>query len=171
MGTSSRVCRVRDSSSGSSSSRAIGHWLRDRGGCRSAMDVGNTVSSCCCPVGVGVVSSEGFRVAILTSSGLGHVRHNLHTSRDCTGWAATASSVRRGSRTAKAFGELLDKSHGHVVRGNVYGISNAEDDERPLSRQRKASIRGVQTRTGCLLDLADPDTGLSNDGSDEDMGD
>lgn len=171
MGASTRVCGVRNSSSGSSSSRTIGHWLRDRCGCRCAMQVGDAVSTCCRPVGVGVVPPEGFRVAILTSSGLGDVRHNLHTSRDCTSRAATAGSVSRGSRSSKAFSELLDKSHGNIVGSNVHGISNAKDNERPFSRQRKTSVRGVQTSTRSLLNLADTDTGLSNDRTDEDMRD
>lgn len=133
------------------------------------MHIRNTVSTCCGAIGVRVMSPEGFGVTVLTTSRLRDVGHDLHATGHCSSGTTAPSSVRRSCRSSKAFSKLLNEGHGNVICGDVYGISNAEDNEGPFGGQGKASVGSVQTGTGRLLDLADTDTGLTNDGTNEDM--
>lgn len=157
------------SSSGRNRGRTVGHGLRDRRRCGLAVHIRNTVSTRCGAVGVRVVPPEGVGVTVLTTSRLRDVRHDLHATGYCSSGTTAPSSVCRSCRSSKAFSELLNEGHGDIVCGDVYGISNTKDDERPFGRQGKASIGSVQTSTGRLLYLANADTGLANDGADEDM--
>lgn len=164
------ICGVR--SGAGSGSRTVGHgWLRNRRRSGLSRHVGNTVGARCGPVGVRVMSPEGVRVTILATSRLRDVRHNLHATGNCSSRTSTPGSISGSRRSSKAFGELLDEGSADVVRGNVHGIGNTEDDKRPLSRQGEASIGGIQPRTRCFLDLANTDSTLANDRADENVGD
>ena len=168
--TGTCICGVRSRSS-SRSRPVVQGWLRNGGWCGLARHVSNTVSTCCSPVGVRVMSPEGVWVTVLATSRLRNVRHDLHATWNCSSRATAPGSVSGSCWSTETFSKLLDESHGNVIRGNVYGISNTENDKRPLGRQLKAGVRGVETGARRFLDLANADTSLANDGADENMGD
>lgn len=157
------------SSSGRNRGRAVWNGLCDRSRCGLAVHIRNTVSTRCGAVGVRVVPPEGVGMTVLTTGRLRNVRHDLHATGHCSSRTTAPSRVRRSRWSSKAFSELLNEGHGDIVCGDVYGISNTKDDERPFGRQGKASVGSVQTGTGRLLDLANANTGLANDRTDEDM--
>jgi hypothetical protein len=76
----------------------------------------------------GVVSLEGIRMTVLTTSWLGHVRYNLHTTWDCSSRTAAPGGVSRGCWTSKALCKLLHKSHSNIVCCDVNSISDTKDD-------------------------------------------
>lgn len=142
---------------------AIRHGgLADGRGHRLAMHVGDAITACRGAVGVRMVSLERIRMAVLPTGWLRDIRHNLHTTGDGAGWAPAARGVGRGRRTAETLGELLDKSDGNVVGGDVDGIRNSEDHEGTFSGQGKTGIGSVQAGSRRLLDLTDTATALAD---------
>lgn len=145
--------------------------LCDRGWGGLAVEVRDTISTGRCPVWLSVVSLERVWMTVLSTSRLRNIGHHLHTARNDTSRTTASGGVGRSSWSSKPLSELLDQGHSHIVGGNMHSISNTKNDKRTLSGQRKACIRGIQTRSGSFLDLANPDTALANDRTDEDMGD
>lgn len=137
--------------------------------CR-ALEVRNAIAASCAAVGVRVVTLEGVGMAVLPTSGLRHVRHNLHAARHSASRTAAAGGIGRGSGAAEAFCQLLDESHGNVVGSDVHCVSNTENNKGPFSRQGKASIRSVETCTRGVLDLSNTAPTLANDRANENMG-
>lgn len=108
-------------------SSAIWHGrLGDRGGCRLAMEIGNTIGTGRSAIGVRMMSSEGVRMTILAADGLGNIRHHLHAARDGSSRTSAPGSVGRSGRSAETLGELLDQSNGNIVGGNVNCIRDTE---------------------------------------------
>ena len=66
------------------------------------MKVWNTIWIGWCALRLIVVALEVVRMAVIPSSRLGHVRDDLHASRDDTGWPTTTSSISRCCRSPKA---------------------------------------------------------------------
>lgn len=144
-------------------SSAIWHsGLRDRGGCRLAMEVGNAIGTCRSPIGVRVMSSEGIRMTILATDGLRNIRYHLHAARDGSSRTSAPGSVGRSGRSAETLGELLDQSNGNIVGGDVNCICDTENYKGALRRQGKARIRGIETRAGSLLDFTNTATTLAD---------
>jgi hypothetical protein len=135
------------------------------------MEIRDTIGTGCTTVGVRVVTLEGVRMTILTASRLRNVWDDLHATRHSTSRTTAAGSISRGSGAAKALSELLHKRHGDIVSGDVDGIRNTKDDKRPLSGEGQAGVGGIQTSTGGFLDLANATTTLTDDRTNEDMGD
>lgn len=75
-------------------------------------------------------------MTIGTTSRLGHVRYDLHASRNDTSGSATSAGISGRSWTAKSLGELFIQSATDIVRGDVDSIGNSEDDKRSFCRQR-----------------------------------
>lgn len=80
-----------------------------------------------------VVTPEIVRMAIISTSGLRDVWHDLHAPRNDTSRATTPSCIGRRSRTSKSLSELLEKCATNVVCSNVNGIGYAKDHKRSLS--------------------------------------
>jgi hypothetical protein len=144
--------------------------LGNRSRSRLAVKVGNTVRTATGAVGVGVVTLESIGMAVLTAGRLGNVRDDLHAARDSTCRTAAASSVGRGRGTAVTLGQLLNQGGSNVIGGNVNGICDTKDDEGALCGQRKACIGSIQASTGGLLDFTNATATLSDDGTNQDVG-
>lgn len=79
-------------------------------------------------------------ISVIPSGRLRTVRHHLHAARhDACRTTATCRVGRRG-RAAEAVVELLKQRAAHVVGGDVNGIGNAHNDERPLSGHGEAGV-------------------------------
>jgi len=85
-----------------------------------------------------------FPIAVVSASRMGHVRDHLHAARDGTSRATASRSVGGGSRAAEPFVQLLQESAANIVSRNVHSVRNAHDDERSLSGQGKARVRGIK---------------------------
>ena len=138
--------------------------LTDRRGCGLTMHIGDAVRATTSTVGVRVMPFEGIRMTILTTGRLGNIRNHLHAAGHSPSRTTAPCSVSRGSRSTETLSELLDQGHGNVVRSNVNSIRNTKDNKRALSRQRKASIRRIETRSRRLLNFANAATTLTDDG-------
>lgn len=120
---------------------------------------------------LGMVSLKALGMAVLPASSLGDIRYDLHAARDNASWASTASSIGRGSWATKPLSQLFNQSDRNVVGCNVHSVSNTKDNKRSFGGQGQAGIRGIQPGTGSLLNFADADARLANDGANEDVGD
>ena len=69
------------------------------------------------------------------------------------------------------FIELLEKSAAYIVSRDMDGIGYTHHHKGALARKRQARVRGIQARARSLLDLADANASLADDGSDENMRD
>lgn len=123
-------------------------------------------------VSTGVRSSPVvLTVAEVAASWLRAIRNNLHTAGYNAGRTTTSSSISRSCRASESLVKLLEKSATDIISRNMDSISYAHDHQRPFTRQGKAGVRSIQSCTRGLLDLAYTSTTLSDDGSNEDMGD
>jgi len=68
--------------------------------------------------------------AIVSTSGLGNVRDNLHATRSC--WATAAGGVGGCRWATKALVQLLEKGATDIVCCDVNGVSHASDNEGTL---------------------------------------
>lgn len=107
-----------------------------------------SVWSCCdCrPSGLSVLL-EVFRMTPLATTSLRDVWNNLHSTWNNASGQTSTSGVCRGGRATESLGQLLDESTADIVCRNVDRISNTEDNERTLSGQGKARLRGIQARS------------------------
>jgi hypothetical protein len=80
-----------------------------------------------------VVTPEIVRMAIISTSGLRDVWHDLHPPRNNTSRTTTPSSIGRRSRTSKSLSELLEKCATNIVCGDVNSIGYAKNHKRTLS--------------------------------------
>lgn len=110
------------------------------------------------------------RVTHLAASVLRNVWNDLHAARDDALRTTVANGVGRSSGATEAFSQLLNKRAADVVGGDVNSVRDTEDDEGAFSREGQARLGGVEARTRCLLNLADSNTALADDGTDEDVG-
>ena len=83
-------------------------------------------------IGLIVVALVVVRMAIISTSRLRYIRHDLHPTRNNTGRATATGSIRRCCRTSKAFGQLFDKGLSYVIGSYVNSIGNTKDYERSL---------------------------------------
>ena len=146
-------------------------WLSNWSRNRLSVKVGDTIRTGRSPMGLSVVSLEGVRMAILTASRLRNIGNDLHATRDHTSWTTAPRSIRRCSGTSEPLSELLNQGNSNIVSCNVHSISNTEDNEGTFGRQGKASVRGIQTCARGFLDLANADTTLADNGTDQNVRD
>ena len=90
-----------------------------------AVEVGDAVWVGLGSVGGVGVALEGVGVAVGAVDGLGSVRDDLHSPRDCACGGAATSSVCGCRGTAEALGELLDEGIGDIVCGDVDCVGDA----------------------------------------------
>lgn len=99
-------------------------------------------------LGAGVVSSAILlAVAIPSARRLGAVRHNLQTPGNSTGRRSAPGGIGGSGGATEALLKLLKQGAANVVGGNVNGVGNAHDNERPFRREGKARVGRIKSST------------------------
>jgi len=110
-------------------------------------------------------------VRVLASSGLGNVWLDGHAAWDNVGRHSATSGILGRSGTTESLGQLLNQCLRNIVHSNVHSVSNTQNDQRALARVGEEGVRCIQLSIGSVLDLADANTSLANDGADKDVRD
>lgn len=85
-------------------------------------------------VGAGIrPTSIVFTVTKVPGGRLRRVWHDLHTTGDYTGRAATSRGISRSSRTSEALVELFQESTADIVSSNMNRVRNTHHDKRAFS--------------------------------------
>lgn len=120
-------------------------------------------------LGLVVMALVVVRMTVLTASRLRNVWHNLHPPWYHTSWTPTSSGVGRSCRAAEPFGELFHKRTSNVVRSDVNGIGNAQNDQRAFRRQWQTRLRGIEAGSRSFLNFPNTNPRFADDGPDQDM--
>lgn len=94
------------------------------------MEVRDTIWVSRCTIGLIVVTLIVIWVAIVATSRLWYIGHNLHTTRNNTSRTTATGGVRGRCGPSKAFCQLFDKGLSYVVGSYMNRIGNTEDYER-----------------------------------------
>jgi hypothetical protein len=116
--------------------RRLGHRCLSRG----TVGIWNAIWARKRSVGLRVVSLERLGVAVLSTSGLGHVWYDLHTTGHNACRSTAARSISRRGGSAETLCQLLHEGDSNIVGCNVHGISNTQNHEGTFCRERETSV-------------------------------